>query len=165
MAFGATVKSPLRDAERISRSIGVYAGQVSISSYATTLVELTGITKYFKDIGHTNATAALFPHGIISVAVDGISDLGWEFRWDATTGGFRVFYPTSVTAWNIEIPVDSGAPGETFTFDSGGGASALHADSAIGNITLAVTAREDAGSEANANDDVGTVNFIAIGLI
>ena len=165
MAFSVTVKSPMKKPERISRSLGVFAGQITISSYATTLVECTAITKYFKPIGHTNATAALFPHGIVSMAVDPISESGFCWRWDATTGAFDCYYPTNDASWSINIPVDSGAPGTALTFDSGGGVGKLHAQSAVGNISLAVAAVEAAGSEANANDAVGTVNFVAIGFI
>ena len=61
MAFNITVSSPMKNPERISRSLGVYAGQVAMSSYALTLIECTAITDKFVDISHTNATAALFP--------------------------------------------------------------------------------------------------------
>ena len=161
MAFSVTVKSPMKNAERISRSLGVYAGQVTISSYATTLIECTAITKFFKDISSTNATAALFPHGVVSCECDAISESGFAFRWDATTGAFECYYPTVATS--ITLPVDSGAPGVALTFDSAGGAGALHATSAVGNITFAFA--DAVGSEAGANDAVGTVNFVAIGLV
>ena len=149
MAFSATVKSPMKGAERVSRSLGVYAGQVTVSSYATTLVELTAITKYFKAISHTNATAALFPHGIVSVNVDGVSELGFAFRWDATTGAFQCYTPTNIT-------VSGSATGANLTIDLG--IPALQAVSTQGLYAVGAI-------EAIANDAPGTVNFVAIGFI
>ena len=165
MAFSVAVESPMDKPERISRSLGIYAGRVTISSYATTLVECTAITKYFRDISSTNSTAAKFPHGVVSMACDAVSESGFAWRWDATTGAFRCFYPTNDASWTISLPVDSGAAGAALTFDSGGGAGKLHATSAVGNIDLAVAAVEAAASEANANDAVGWVNFVAVGFV
>jgi len=151
MAFSATVRSPMNKAERISRSLGVYAGQITISSYATTLVECTAITKYFKPISHTNATAALFPHGIVSMAVDPVSESGFCWRWDATTGAFDCYYPSSMV-------FSGSATGAAVTWDSALGSVGLQAVSKEGTIVKVAT-------EAAANAAVGTVNFVAIGFI
>jgi hypothetical protein len=159
MAFSATVISPMNGAERISRSIGMYAGKVSISSYATTLVVLTGVTKYFRPTG--NGSTGGFAHGIMSVQIDGPSSAGYLVNWDYTTGAFKCFYPMKSTS--IAIPVDSALAGSALLFDSGGGAAALHATSAVGNITYAQAA--GAALECVANVAVGTFGFVAIGLI
>jgi hypothetical protein len=165
MAFSVTVNSPMKNAERISRSLGIYAGQVTISSYATTLVECTAITKYFKDVAHTGATAALFPHGIVSCECDAISESGFAWRWDATTGAFECYYPTSVAATTLGVAVNSDVSSGTIAVIYGSGEKVLHATSGVGTLDVVQAATETAGSEANANDAVGTVNFIAIGLI
>lgn len=166
MAFSATVQSPMSGAERISRSLGVYAGKITISSYATTLVECTAITKYFVDIANTETAAALFPKGIVACVADGISESGFSWRWDATTGAFRCYYPTNIASTSFTVAVDSNVgAGAALLFASGGGAGALHATSAVGNILVARAAAEVAGSEANANDAVGAVNFMAIGFV
>lgn len=148
MAFSVSVKSPMSKPERISRSLGLFAGQITISSYATTLVECTAITKYFKPISHTNATAALFPKGVVSCVPSAISESGFAFRWDATTGAFRVYYPTEIvmaksSAANAVVQVVGAALACT---------SAAHTVSYV-------------GAEANANDAVGKVDFVAIGFI
>ena len=151
MAYVATVSSPMVAAERISRSLGVFAGTVNISSYATTLVIITGITKMFK-----TGSQAGYLKGIISVAPSGISSNKYELAWDYTTGAFKCYKPTSVS-----LAVDSNvAGGAALLFASGGGAAALHATSAVGNITYSTVA-----TEAAANDDVGTCGFIAVGFV
>jgi len=166
MAFLQTVVSPMKGAERISRSLGVYAGKITVSSYATTLVECTAITKYFVDISSTETAAAQFPHGIVSCVADGISESGFAWKWDATTGAFRCYYPTNIASTSFTVAVDSNVDaGAALLFASGGGAGALHATSAVGNILVARAAAEVVGSEANANDAVGAVNFIAIGFV
>lgn len=160
MAFSATVTSPMSKPERISRSMGIYAGKVSISSYATTLVELTAVTKYFKPT--SNATTGGFTHGICSVQVDGPSSNGYLARWDYTTGAFKCYAPVAGTT--VTLPVNSNvAAGAALLFASGGGAGALHATSAVGNITYAMVAA--AGSECAANIAVGTFGFVAVGFI
>lgn len=151
MAFGVTIKSPMKKAERISRSMGIFAGQITISSYATTLVEATEITKYFRSIANTDATAALFPTGIVSMEVDAISESGFAWRWDATTGAFECFYPTSIV-------FSGSASGGNLTWDSALAGVGMQCASAPGTFY-------SIGREAAANDAVGTVNFVAIGLI
>ena len=151
MAFSVTVKSPMKNAERISRSLGMFAGQITISSYATTLVECTAITKYFKPIGSTETTAALFPHGIVSMVVDPISESGFCWRWDATTGAFDCYYPTSIV-------FSGSATGGNLAWDSALAGVGMQCGSAPGTF-------KSIGREATANDAVGTVNFVAVGFI
>ena len=153
MAYTATVLSAMRNVERVSRSLGVFCGQVNIASYNATLVSITAITKYFIP---TTAVTGSFGKGIVAMVADGISSNGYGVKWDAVTGAFRAYYPTSVA-----LPVDSNvASGAALLFGSGGGAAALHATSAVGSITLSAV-----GVEAAANDNVGSFNFVAIGFI
>ena len=151
MAFSISVKSPMKHAERISRSVGIFAGQISISSYATTLIECTQITRHFIPIGNTETTAALFPKGLISVVADPISDSGFLFRWDATTGAFQCYYPTSIV-------FSGSATGGNLTWDSALAGVGMQCASAPGTFF-------SVGREAAANDLVGKVNFVAIGFI
>ena len=160
MAFSATVSSPMKKPERISRSLGVYVGKVVLSSYATTLVELTGITKFFKPTA--NGTTGGYTHGIVSVQVDGPSSGGQLATWDFTTGAFKCYQPVAGTS--VALPVDSNVgAGAALLFASGGGAGALHATSAVGNITFAYAAA--GAAECAANINVGTFGFIAVGFI
>ena len=151
MAFSQTVLSPMKKAERISRSLGVYAGRITVSSYATTLVECTAITKFFKDIGNTAAGAAAFPHGIVSCVADGISESGFAFHWDATTGAFRCYSPGSIL-------FSGSATGAGVTMISAAAQWTWQAVSKTGRHQIV-------GIEALANDAVGAVNFVAVGLI
>lgn len=151
MGFGVTVRSPMKGAERISRSLGVYAGRVTISSYATTLVECTAITRYFVDIANTETSAALFPKGIVSCVADGISESGFAWKWDATTGAFRCYYPTSIV-------FSGSATGGNVTWDSALAGIGMQAASVPGTFY-------SIGRQAAADDAVGTVNFVAIGLV
>ena len=147
MAFSATVISMMPKAERISRSLGVYAGKVSISSYAQTLVELTGITKYFKPTG--NATTGGFKDGIISVQIDGPSSGGYTVAWDYASGAFKCYAPTSIV-------FSGSATGGAIVFNSA--LAALAAASVPGAYqAVAVEA-----AEASA---IGTFGFVAIGLM
>ncbi len=165
MAFSVTVKSPMNKAERISRSMGVYAGQISMSSYATTLIEATAITKFFKPITHTNATASIFPHGIVSMVADPISDLGFCWRWDSTTGAFQVFYPTIVASHGASVIMDSDVSSAGTGYIDSGAAVLIHAVSGSGSLTSTVAAVAAVGGESVANEDPGTINFVAIGFI
>lgn len=151
MAYTASVSSPMKDAERISRSLGIYAGTVNISSYNTTLVKITGITKFFVTGG-----VAGFTQGILAVVPTGISDSGFELRWNYATGAFNAYRPT-----NVDIPVDSNVgAGAALLFASGGGTGALHATSAVGDVVLTASAQEAAN-----DDNIGKCGFIAIGFV
>lgn len=161
MAFSATVFSPMSKPERISKSLGLYAGRVSISSYATTLVECTDITKYFVPTG--NGTTGGFKDGIISCVIDGPSSGGYMVRWDATTGAFRCYYPYAGTSPTGAVPITSGTTaGGAIFMTSGGGFSAITAGAVAITITGLVAA---AGSELAANVAVGTFSFVAIGFV
>lgn len=162
MAFAVTVKSPMKGAERISRNLGVYAGQISISSYATTLVECTAITKYFVPVGHTNATAAYFPHGIVSMVCDQLSDSGYAWRWDATTGAFYCFRPSAATTLGVSI-ASSAAGAVPLEFCSS--SASLVCSSAGGTGTLSIPLAADKADQCSANDNPGTINFVAVGFI
>lgn len=150
--YASTVTTPMANCERISRSLGVIAGKVTISNYNTTLLEITGITKFFK-----NSAVVGFTKGVVSVACEGFTSNGYLVRWDNTTGAFRCFYANNA----MSIPVDSNvASGAALIFQSGGGAAALHATSAVGNITVAAAAALEVANDVN----IGDVNFVAIGF-
>ena len=156
--------SPMKGAERISRSMGVYAGKVTITSYDTTLVECTAITRYFVPTG--NATTGGFAHGICSVQIDGPSSGGYIVNWDYTTGAFKCFNPTAVASnTGATIAVDSTVSGAALLFASGGGAGALHATSAVGNMVAAIAAQTGVASQAAANSLIGTFGFVAVGFV
>ena len=156
-AYAATVTTPMNGPERISRSLGVLAGKVSISNYNAILAEITGITRYFKTGG-----IAGFTSGIISVACEGFTSNGYLARWNPTDKAFDCFYAKNIAA--VSIPVDSNvASGAALLFGSGGGAAALHATSAVGNITMTVSA--GVAVEVADDVDIGDVTFLAVGFI
>ncbi len=150
--YAASVTTPMAQVERVSRSLGVIAGKVTVSNYNTTLLEITGITKYFKA-----SAVAGFTKGTVAVVSEGYSSNGYLVRWDNTTGAFRCFYAANA----ISIPVDSNVgAGAALLFASGGGAAALHATSAVGNITVAAAAALEVAADVN----IGDINFLAIGF-
>ncbi len=152
MPYLANITSPMGSAERISRNIGVYAGKIDLTSYNTTLIEITGITKYFKTGG-----VAGFTQGIVAVVCDPVSENGYAVQWDYGTGAFKAYVSSGVA-----IPVDSNVgAGATLLFESGGGAGVIHATSAVGTITVANTVQVEAAND----DDVGNIGFVAIGFI
>lgn len=155
-AYAAAVTTPMVQCERVSRSLGAIAGKVTISNYNPTLAEITGITRYFK----TSAVVG-FTKGTVAVVSEGYSTNGYLVRWDNTTGAFRCFYASNIVPVSIAVDSNVGA-GSALLFGSGGGAAALHATSAVGNITMTVAAGP--ALEVAADVNVGDVNFLAIGF-
>ena len=153
MAYEASVSSPVKGVERISPSLGIYVGKCDVTTYHATLVEITGITKYFVSVAHTGAQPVKYPKGVLSVVPDGPSDNGHVFTWDATNGAFKCWKPTSMlqdSAMGTSKIVQVDAAGGTGT--------ELHCTSATGSV-YAVAA------EAANDCDCGEVGFIAIGMV
>lgn len=149
----------MKNPERISRSLGIFAGQVSMSSYTSSLVECTAITKYFVDVDSTETSAALFPHGIVSVACDQLSDSGYAWRWDASTGCFKCFYPVAASTFNVTI-ISSGAATPLFCTS---GKFVCTTAAGTGNYAIPMAAA--AGGQVADNVNPGTINFVAVGFI
>ena len=152
MAYTSSVTtSPMGSgAERISRNLGIFAGKCNVTDYDSgTLLEITGITRNF-----ITSTIAGYTHGIISVLPIGLSDNGYDFRWDYTTGAFEAFYPTAMTC-----PVTSGTVGVVLTWLSAT-PNLLIATSSVGTVVI-----QGAAKEATGITDVGEVSFVAIGFI
>lgn len=143
MSYTASVTSPLKKSERISRSLGIYSGKCDITEHAAvaSLVEITAITKFFKTGG-----VAGFTKGIIAVVAEGLSDNGYEFRWDYTTGAFSCYLPTNIV-------IEGSSTGAAITLN----VDAIQAVSTAGTIT-AVAALAGAV-------DAGEIGFYAIGFI
>ena len=158
--YSATVTTPLKQAERVSRSLGVYAGKVNVDNYNTTLLEITAITRYFKTGGVSGFTG-----GIVAVVADGLSDNGHALRWDYTTGAFQAYKPTSVVATTLGVVVDSDVSSGTIAVIYGSGESGLHATSGVGSLDVVQAAASGAGIEASTDDDVGEISFYAIGFM
>jgi hypothetical protein len=167
MAFSATVISPMKYPERISRSLGVYTGKVVLNSYAVSLVTLTAITKYFKPT--SNGSTGGFTHGICSVQIDGPSSNGYLVKWDYTTGAFKCYYVDASNTPAITLATSA-------AMSAGGVALLANASTAAVAITLGHTGTTvntvncdarvaAAASELVANVDVGTFGFVAIGFI
>jgi len=140
-----------KGAERISRSLGIFSGKCNVTDYdGGTLLEATGITRNF-----VAGNVSGYTHGIIAVMPQGLSDEGYEFKWDYTTGAFEAFYPTSMT-----MPVLSNTVGIAITWLSGAAPNQICATSSVGEIVI-----QGAAKEATGVTDVGEVSFIAIGFI
>jgi hypothetical protein len=151
MAYVSSVITPLPKVERIGRNLGMLVGKCAVSTYDTTLLEITGITKYFVDVGNTATNCSWGPKGVFAVTPSGPSSNGHLFSWDATTGAFKCLKPTSI----IVTSTIGGGP-VTMVINSGG--SVIAATSA--NATYINTA-----IEVVAGVDCGTCSFIAIGFI
>ncbi len=144
MAYEVTVTTPMKQCERISRSLGLLAGKCNVTTYNQTLAEITAITKYF-----VTGNVSGFTKGIIAVVPTGVSDNGHTFEWDYTTGAFKCYKPTNIS-------VDSTLGGQTLLWTSGD--TALHATSAVGSLVAEA-------AEAANDTDCGEVGFIAIGFV
>ena len=166
MAYTATVTSPMSKAERISRSLGIFCGKCDITTYAVAdVAEITGITKFFVDVGHTGAVNAKFAKGVVSCMPSGPSDNGVIFEWNSTGGYFECFNPSGV-------PVASGAATIAVGTSGGGGAilwdSANHRfqDTTGGTITVGwVGTTSSAVACTQMAGDAGEITFTAIGFI
>jgi hypothetical protein len=165
MPFSITVTSPMKGAERISRSLGLYAGKVSITSYAQTLVECTAITKYF-----VPTSSAAFQKGIVSVQIDGPSSGGYIVSWDATTGGFRCYAPFGGTtpSGTIYMTASAGmsAGGIPVLWNTAGGTGGLGSTATAGTTPFTCSALgQQVSSQASANMLIGTFGFVAVGFV
>lgn len=155
MAYTATVTSPMKGAERISRSLGIFMGKCDITDYNSTLVEITGITKYFVDIAHTGTQAVKFPKGVISCAPAGASDNGHLFEWNATSGAFKVYKPSGTPS----VAIGTSAGGVAVLYDSAN--TRFQATTAGGSVLIGTAA---VASQAADGVDAGEITFIAIGF-
>jgi len=158
MAYTASVTLDTPTAKKIGRRLRVLTGQCNITSYDTTGVEITDITKYFRSIK--------------SVVPDGVSSNGYVIKWDRADKCFHAYYPTK-SHNHVSIQVDATATAADQTafvglLDGTGaavsGVSIAHAggagsDIAVNSDTLAASA----GTEVANGVDVGTFNFVAYG--
>lgn len=160
MAYTAAVTTPLKQAERISRSFGMYAGKCNISEYNTTLLEITGITRYFKTGGVSGFTG-----GIVAVVADQVSENGYLVQWDYATGAFKAYRPSNIVATTLGVAVNSDVSSGTIAVIYGSGEKVLHATSGVGSLDVVQAAVTSAATEASNSDDVGEVSFYAIGFI
>lgn len=184
-AYAATVSTPLNRCERISRSLGMFAGKVNVTNYNTTIAEITGITKYFVTGGVSG-----FTQGLIAVVPQGASDNGHIMQWDYNTGAFKCYKPTAAVtptgtvtqptfAGSAAVPtlavIDS-TLGVNVELIAGqlaatAAATSLSVDTytpagVVSQPTFAgVASSAAAATEAAIDDDCGQVGFIAIGFI
>lgn len=163
-AYAATIVTPMKDAERISRSLGVYAGKCAVSNYHQTLATITAITKYFKPTG----AAGSFSHGIISVDIVNPSELGYLANWDYTTGCFKCWYADKSTSPTGNLVLLASAtmsvannPVLWNNGTAGIGSTGTAGTAPITIGAIAAAAASQLGSDVNA----GTFGFVAIGFI
>lgn len=152
MAYESSVSSPIKGVERLSPSLGIYVGKCDVTKYNSTLVEITGITKYFTNIAHTGAEPVKYPKGVLSVLPTGPSDNGHVFTWDSTKGAFKCWKPTTIL-------MDSAIAGQVVQIDAAGGtATEFHVTNAAGHVYGVAT-------EVANECDAGEIGFIAIGMV
>lgn len=154
--YAATVSSPLKECERISRSIGLFSGKYNLTNYNATLAKQTGVTKHFVVGG-----VAGFTQGILAVIPSGVSDAGYSFEWDYAAGAFKAYFPTGATTEGLSV--SSSAPGTPIYFCSS--ANAFVGTNATATGTIGIVVDGGPGSEAATDDDCGSVGFIAIGFV
>jgi hypothetical protein len=170
MAYTATVVSPMKRAERICRSMGIYSGKVAVSEYNQTLAEITAITKYFKPT--SNATTGGFRDGIVTVQFEGPSSLGYLAQWDYTTGSVKCFYadkstsPTASGLITLLASATMSAANNPVLWNNGTAALGSTGTAGTTPVTVTVSAVTAAAASECANAvNAGTFGFIAIGFI
>lgn len=158
-AYAATIVTPMKNAERISRSLGVYAGKCAVSNYHQTLAQITAITKFFKPTG----AAGSFAHGIISVDIVNPSELGYLANWDYTTGCFKCWYADKATTGTIVMAASATVSALGTVLISTASGVLGHTGTAT---TIALTPTVAAAASQLASDvNAGTFGFVAIGFI
>lgn len=127
--------------------MGLNSGLVTISSYDTAHPEVIAVTGQF------------LPGGKLRVAPNGLSSNGYMVFWDAVTKSFKAYKLAGTATLNVS----SGTPGtHPLGVTSGGGVVVSDATYAsIGGIAF----NGLAATEASAADNVGTVQFIAVGQL
>ena len=160
MAYEATVASPLKECERVSRSIGIFSGKYDLNNYNASILKQTSITKHFVTGG-----VAGFTGGIIAVVPSGASDEGYVFEWDFASGGFKAYFPSATTELLVTAYISSGiATAMTpIYFCSSANAFVGTNATAIGSFPAILAAKP--ATEADTDDDCGEVSFMAIGFI
>lgn len=183
-AYASTVTIFGSGAQRISRDFGIVMGRIDITNYNSTTTEETSITRYFKASSQSGIAK-----GIISLQVVS-SENGYTLGFDRNTGKFKAYQTASLTpagtngtsAVTGNVTVVGGGIGEAIGInpDSNAGvlskaaasnrtipiATFLGAAPTAGAQTFTGTATTAAALGEVANDtDLGTFDFIAIGLI
>ena len=152
MAYTATVTLDHERAERISRNFGMIVGKCVINNYNQTLVEITGITKFFRKAPR--------------VIVDGFSSGGFLVRWNTTSKAFSAFFPKKATTSTVTIGASSTVADANNTLIKKTATGIEVAGT--GTACTAVISGQDAAAGTQVGDNntaVGEVNFIAVGLI
>lgn len=151
-AYAATVVEDLQRVERISRTVGIMVGTCNLTNYNTTLAEITDITRWFLAVNR-----------IFAVLTDAVSDEGYCFRWNRTTGAFECFVPVHGHDFKFKsasITADVEWDG-TDIATTGGGTRTPNTSSGV----QAAKAFDAAVVEAADDVDAGLVNFVAYGLV
>lgn len=159
-AYAATVSTPLDKCERISRSIGMFAGRYNLNNYNASLIKQASITRHFITGGVSG-----FTQGIIAVIPSGASDQGYEFKWDYTTGAFRAYFPTRTCELTVTAYISSGVATVMTPVYFCSSASAFVGTHATATGHFNAVLAGAGGSEAATNDDCGEVSFVAIGFV
>lgn len=141
-AYASTVTLHTNGAERISRNLGIVAGQINITNYNSTTTEETDITRNFVASGQSGLTK-----GILSLQITG-SENGYVANFDKTTGKFKLY-----TVGGNAIGTAALSTSDTYT------------DAAVNTAINGVTVTAGALTELANDTDAGTFDFVAIGFI
>lgn len=141
-AYASSVTLHTNGVERISRGLGILCGRIDITNYNSTTTEETSITRYFKPSG----TAAI-AKGILSLQIVS-SENGYVLGFNKATGKFKAYR----TAANV-------------TSDIALSTSNTYTDAAVNTAVNGITIPAAALAEAADDTDLGTFDFVAIGLI
>jgi len=141
-AYASAVTLHTPKAERISRNLGMIAGNIDITNYNSTTTEETDITRYFK-----NSSQVGLEKGILSLSVTS-SEKGYVLGFDKTTGKFIAYSPGALAIGDIAL-----ATGDTYT------------DAAVNGAVNAITVTAGALSEVANDLDLGTFEFVATGFL
>ncbi len=159
-AYTATVTSPLRHALKIDNvtGVGLYYGTCAVSNYNQTLAEITSITGKFKTAPH--------------VVTEGVSSNGYLVRWDTTGKSFKAYYPDAVHTHTLYVATgatdSSGARVNAATNSlamNNAAASIAGIAAASGSAGGIVQSTAVAGSQVASDVDVGSVKFVAYGIL
>jgi len=160
MSYTATVTADFLFGKRLSQGLGVLMGSCVLSVYDTAYLEIVGITGKFRTTPR--------------VMCESISSNGYIVRWSSSDKAFKAFYPGVAGAHTHDILVIGSG---TLTGTLGTDATPKLTKTAATNQTIAGANSATAGgvvsatpapqpaSEVPIGTNVGTIGFIAIGMM
>lgn len=168
-AYASSVTLYTPRVERISKNLGLIAGQIDITNYNSTTTEETTITRLFKASG-----VAAIAKGILSLQIVS-SENGYIWTFVKATGKFKLYLPPAQTHGHDLLIIGGQAAASTSALsvvtavtlgkEAATNSTVAKADVATKGGVVSETLAAAAMTQLANDVDAGTADFIAIGFI